>query len=236
MNGHDMAAGRDAAESRRVTVSLLIAVSLLITAQLLDLRWLAYAAKPVAILLCVRIAVTAAPRPTPRYRTLVLAGLGMSAVGDVLLMLPQDLFAPGLGAFLVAHLLYIAAFTSAPGRWSFAPAPLLGLLPPAAVTAWLIWPGVPGVLRAPVAAYLAVIVTMAWQAMARAQVMRTAGASSAAIGAALFVASDAALAINRFRAPFALAPVVVLGTYFAAQWCIARSVGDPGAPPVTGRG
>jgi alkenylglycerophosphocholine/alkenylglycerophosphoethanolamine hydrolase len=45
----------------------------------------------------------------------------------------------------------------------------------------------------------------------------------AAVGALLFVASDSALAWNRFKSEFKSAQAVILATYFAAQWLIALS-------------
>jgi len=42
--------------------------------------------------------------------------------------------------------------------------------------------------------------------------------------AVLFVISDSALAINRFRGRYRSAQALILSTYFAAQWLIARSV------------
>ncbi|MEO6519950.1 MAG: lysoplasmalogenase family protein, partial [Pseudoxanthomonas sp.] len=53
----------------------------------------------------------------------------------------------------------------------------------------------------------------------------------AAIGALFFVISDTLLAWNRFGGGIHLAPLWVLGTYFVAQWYIARSVDlQAGAP------
>ena len=49
-------------------------------------------------------------------------------------------------------------------------------------------------------------------------------ARSAAIGGALFVASDALLATNKFAGPLPLASLWVLASYWAAQWCIAGSL------------
>jgi uncharacterized membrane protein YhhN len=46
----------------------------------------------------------------------------------------------------------------------------------------------------------------------------------AAAGAALFVASDSALAVNRFVRHFRRADALVLGAYFAAQTLIALSI------------
>jgi uncharacterized membrane protein YhhN len=66
---------------------------------------------------------------------------------------------------------------------------------------------------------------MAWQASARWWTRRTPDAAFAAVGSLFFLASDFALAINRFVAPFAGAVLVVLGTYYAAQWGLTLSVG-----------
>ncbi|KAJ2618635.1 hypothetical protein GGI26_006458, partial [Coemansia sp. RSA 1358] len=55
----------------------------------------------------------------------VFAGLLLSAVGDTLLMLPdqETMFVPGLLSFLVAHALYVASFESTL-RLSWAAVPL----------------------------------------------------------------------------------------------------------------
>ena len=70
---------------------------------------------------------------------------------------------------------------------------------------------------------MGVIVAMAWQATARAAQLPTPGPLLAAVGAALFVISDATLALDRFRSHFRAARAVVMTTYIAAQWCIAAS-------------
>ena len=49
-------------------------------------------------------------------------------------------------------------------------------------------------------------------------------AARAALGGALFVLSDALLAINRFREPLPLSGLWILASYWAAQWCIASSL------------
>ncbi|MCP4370587.1 MAG: lysoplasmalogenase, partial [Deltaproteobacteria bacterium] len=43
-------------------------------------------------------------------------------------------------------------------------------------------------------------------------------------GAALFVLSDSALALNKFGEPFAAARALTLTTYFSAQWLIGLSI------------
>ncbi|MCB0156555.1 MAG: hypothetical protein KDD83_00360, partial [Caldilineaceae bacterium] len=73
--------------------------------------------------------------------------------------------------------------------------------------------------------YMAVILVMGWQALARWLTLGTLAAGLAAVGALLFVISDSVLALDRFRGRFVMARLLVLSTYFAAQWLIAWSVG-----------
>ena len=185
-------------------------------------RALVYAAKPLATLLILAIAWLAPPGADPQVARWILAGLVFSLVGDVLLMLPSDRFAAGLASFLIAHLCYIAAFTLEAG---FQPAPLalLSLLVAVAFVYRRLSAGL-GSLRGPVIVYMAVIVVMAWQALARCSVVPGAGPPLAAAGALLFATSDSALALARFQGPFKGSQTVVYGTYFAAQWLIAVSL------------
>ena len=71
--------------------------------------------------------------------------------------------------------------------------------------------------------YMLVILTMFWQALERAGFAENAHTVLMLSGAALFTISDSALTYNRFVAPFRHAPLIVLGTYYAAQWCLASS-------------
>jgi len=68
---------------------------------------------------------------------------------------------------------------------------------------------------------------MAAQAAGHALSRRDAAAILAALGAALFVVSDAMLGVQRFRHRPEWGRVVVLGTCFAAQGGIALSVVVP---------
>jgi uncharacterized membrane protein YhhN len=155
----------------------------------------------------------------PAYRGLICAGLVFSLAGDVFLMLPADRFVAGLVSFLVAHLLYIAAFTVGGVGFTWAPALVYALY--AAVLLRLLLPRV-GSLKVPVLVYALALMAMAWIAAERAAAGLP-GGWLAAIGAALFVVSDSALAINRFVRPFRAAQPLVLSTYFAAQTLIAFS-------------
>jgi uncharacterized membrane protein YhhN len=192
-------------------------------------RWLVYVAKPAATLSVLALALLGPLAVSPRYRALVAAGLVASLAGDIWLMLPGDRFVPGLASFLVAHLLYIAAFAGAGGGWR-GPGTALGVAVVAGAILALLWPGL-GALKGPVVAYVVVIAAMAWQAIARwrrvvgERAESGASAAFAAAGAVAFLASDASLAIRRFVADFPAGPVVVLATYWFAQYLIARSVG-----------
>jgi uncharacterized membrane protein YhhN len=163
-------------------------------------------------------------RPVPcRQRWGVVAGLLFSALGDLFLLLPQDRFVAGLTRFLAAHLCYLWAFTG-DHRLAERPLPFVlwgvtGLV----LVPWL-WPGIAGPLRLPVVVYTAALLAMAAQAASRAYTHRNLAGVMAAAGAALFVASDTLLAIQRFRHPLEGGRFWVLGTYFAAQAGIALSV------------
>jgi uncharacterized membrane protein YhhN len=185
-----------------------------------------YVFKPATMLCVIALAALGSAWPPGPYAAAILLGLGLSLAGDVWLMLPSDRFVAGLASFLLAHLCYIAAFAGPAGPRGGA----LGLalfLALAGVATALLLPGVRGAgLRVAVVAYVAAIAAMGWQAAARAHELGDAGARLAAAGAALFLCSDAALAWDRFRRPFADAQALVLATYFGGQWLIALSTGS----------
>jgi uncharacterized membrane protein YhhN len=205
--------------------SLIIAAAALAAAntaaEALNSRGAVYLLKPLATLALVAITLGVA---TPlRYRQWIAAGLCASLAGDILLMLPQGLFVPGLAAFLIGHLFYITAFITDGARWRSARLPALPVYGLALAVLAYLWPSL-GAMRVPVACYVAVISTMAWLAIARWRAGVVPGAALAAAGGLFFLASDSALAIRRFVAPYPAATLLILVTYYAAQWCLAYSV------------
>jgi uncharacterized membrane protein YhhN len=209
-----------ASSARALTALLIVAALACLAGEYLHLRPLVHVAKPLATIAVLLVSARAASPVSPRYRALVTAGLAASLAGDVFLMLPGDRFIAGLASFLVAHLLYIAAFASEKGGVrNPAAAVTIGLF--AALMLAVLWPDL-GALRVPVSAYVTVIAVMGWQAFARWG--RSPGSERAAIGALCFLVSDSALAVNRFRGGFEGSALVVLGTYWLAQWFIATSV------------
>lgn len=199
--------------------AVLVSAAICISGALRDRSTLVYVFKPFTMLLILALAVQPSASTTPAYRALVAAGLAFSLAGDVFLMLPRDRFTAGLASFLVAHLVYVAAFATK--------GPIAALLP------WLLFAApfyaflLPtlGTMRVPVAVYVTAIVAMAWQATTQWLAVDQPGALLALVGAGLFVFSDAALAWNRFRNAFSWAPAVVLSAYFIGQCLIGLSVG-----------
>ena len=157
------------------------------------------------------------------YGRYLLAGLVLCLGGDVLLIPHNDkTFLAGLTSFLLGHLLYALAFLHLPFNVS---ALLVGLLPVAALavlsTRWL-WPHLPGSMRLPVLAYIAVICGML--VFANSTWGSTAGLWIVA-GAWGFALSDLAVARNQFVRPGMRNRLWGIPLYFASQLILAWSVG-----------
>jgi uncharacterized membrane protein YhhN len=187
-------------------------------------RLLAGLAKAVPIALLLTWVLTVEPAAAPAYRGLVATGLLFSMGGD-LLLLSRARFRAGLASFFVGHVCYALAFTA--GSPGFAPSPwlLVLLVAVAAVILRTLWPHVVRE-RVPVACYVAMISLMAWTAAGRALAPETSQPSGvlAALGALVFMTSDAILAFDRFARPWPGAHAAVMVTYYAAQILIAASV------------
>jgi sterol desaturase/sphingolipid hydroxylase (fatty acid hydroxylase superfamily)/uncharacterized membrane protein YhhN len=183
--------------------------------------------KPAAMLLAIawvllRLQAVCGP---PKAALWLLTALAASCIGDVLLMM-RNAFVPGLLAFLCAHLAYLALLRSDAALLA-RPRAVMGTLAVGAVmVAVLISGGLPVALRGPVAVYVLVISLMAAQAIGRVSAAPDPASRSAArgvaLGAVLFMLSDALLAINRFVTPIPLASLWVLMSYYAAQILIVH--------------
>ena len=189
----------------------------------LDQPWLRFVFKPLTTLTVIAYAWPRG-RAMPLPRRWILIGLGLSLVGDVALLWPQQGFLPGLVAFLLAHLAYLRAFTHE-RRFAAWPLAFVGYALLAGIILAALWPGVPSPLRLPVLVYVVCLAAMAAQA---AVLFRTARhtprapyAALLALGGALFVASDALLATNRFAGGLPMSGLWILSSYWLAQWCIA---------------
>ncbi len=161
---------------------------------------------------------------------LVWFGLGLvfSLLGDVFLQAPARFFLPGVGAFLLAHLAYIAGFLQGAFRFH------VGMLVPLVLAAAAFWV-LSGRVRAglkrqgektlilPVMVYALVLCLMAFAASTT--LFRADWAFWPAVvvtmGGWLFLLSDSVLALNRFVRPIQNADLLVMVTYHLAQVLIA---------------
>lgn len=157
-----------------------------------------------------------------RDATLIALGLALSVVGDVCLEASPKLFVPGLAAFLLAHVAYIAAYvgrTRALHPARLVPVAVFGVL------AFRFFAPNLGDMTIPVIAYIVTICAMMWRALA--QIGELPGAPQrawlAAIGALTFAASDTMVAYGRFVAGSLGLKIVLMILYWAAQVMIAAS-------------
>jgi len=180
--------------------------------------WSVTATKVLLMPLLALAVVLVSRRQASPIPVLLLAGIGLSWGGDVLLTFPGDLwFVAGLASFLAAHVAYIVLFVRMPHARRRPP--LWALVYPLWVVGMLVLllPGA-GALGVPVVAYALVIGTMAISASLHGGWI--------ALGAALFVVSDSVLAMGRFLPgyEFAAHDFAVMSTYLAAQGLIAFGV------------
>ena len=200
----------------------LVSAALATWSQAASRRGLHLVTKPLATALIIAVAAVAAAPVPAAYKTLVLAGLAFSLLGDVALMFPEKWFTAGLVSFLAAQILYILAFRPQPGHpvspMVFLPFVLYGLL-----MFFLLAPGL-GKMKLPVLVYIAAITIMAGFAAGRFVDLGGTRPLLAFAGAVLFLISDSVLAYDRFAKKIGPAQILILGTYFPAQLLIALSI------------
>jgi len=205
------------------TLSTVVAVACIALVAFLffDLRMPAFVAKLIASSAFIAVALQSGA-VSSGYGRLILVGLVCSWCGDMFLTnLTQTAFLLGLGAFLLAHVAYIAAFIvhGVNRRWLLAAAvPVLALA--IAVTAWLA-PYVAPYLSIPVRAYTAVISVMVIMAIGT---RGNGGHLLILAGALLFFVSD--LSVAALRLVQTDWPTYILGLpfYYGGQLCLALSV------------
>jgi len=172
-----------------------------------------YVCKPLTMLLLVGAAV-ALDADDSAVRAWFVAALLLSLAGDVLLMVPQDLFVFGLAAFLLGHIAYVMGMhVDGVDGTRF----LIGIVVVMAVLAVLgtmilrgVRAGPEPKLAGPVVAYMVVISAMVASAIG-------VGSFAAIVGASLFYVSDAFIAWNRFVRETRQARLTIMVTYHLAQ-------------------
>jgi uncharacterized membrane protein YhhN len=143
--------------------------------------------------------------------------LALGGAGDVALLASGDTaFMAGLASFLASHLAWIAALRQRPGGGRLRTSPALALPHVAAVGALnaYLWKRT-GDDRVPVIVYSAALLAMSLVAL-------DSGAPRAAAGGALFLVSDALLALDKFGDLHLPAHEgLVMATYTSAQALLA---------------
>ncbi|NDB53892.1 MAG: lysoplasmalogenase [Chitinophagaceae bacterium] len=156
-----------------------------------------------------------------RLITVFIAAQFFSWCGDLLLMntVTPVFFLYGLGAFLVAQLLYSFFFFRVMQKEKIKFSWLLFfpvLIYYSVLISWLA-PQL-GALKTPVVIYGAIISTMLLLALHMLYMPAVRSGRLFMLGALLFVASDSALAINKFSNPFPSAGLIIMITYGLAQF------------------
>jgi uncharacterized membrane protein YhhN len=174
---------------------------------------LEYVCKPGTLAALIGVALALDPAHGD-VRAWFVVALVLSLAGDIFLMLPSDRFVAGLAAFLLAHVAYVIGLT----RHGGSVGALLVAAVPVVIVAGLLGARFLRAVRAagqnelvgPLVAYMAVIAAMVTCALAS-------GNALAAVGAVLFMASDALIAETRFVGARRWAPVVIMVTYHLGQ-------------------
>ena len=156
------------------------------------------------------------------FGRLILAALVLSWIGDALLLWERDnLFVAGVGAFMLAHVSYAAAFMLTP----------IGLAPLAVSLALMTFVGLTlfrwlrqglgGIFLVAVPVYIAVIMLMVSLAVS-ASIAGSSGMIAA--GAIVFAASDVLVARERFVRHGFVNKLFGIPLYYIAQLLLAGSV------------
>ncbi len=177
--------------------------------------------KPLTTILIILVAVLNLSGGKTALGIGILFGLIFSLLGDVLLMFEEKYFLHGLVAFLITHIFYAFAFYS--GSKTF----YLSLIPILLFSGFiylLIQSGL-GKYKIPVIVYMFIASVMVWTAVNRFFTFTDTSSLFIVCGAILFILSDGMLAINKFAKEIRFAEIFILGSYYAAQYFIAMSIG-----------
>ncbi|MFD2100026.1 lysoplasmalogenase [Flagellimonas iocasae] len=176
--------------------------------------------KPLTTILIVSLLFFTSKTGHSKFKLIMVIAFGFCLLGDILLLNPAY-FVFGLVAFLLAHLLFIVAFIQHKGfRFHWLSFVLLYGI--GGATFFWLKPDL-GDFMIPVLVYVLVITSMAWQGIG--MYVRDKGRAYAWIALAVlfFMLSDTLLAINKFKAPFNYASVLILATYWLSIALLANA-------------
>lgn len=197
-----------------VVVAMALLVAALLVGEARHLHALRIPAKAAAST-CFFLLLAAADIAMDRLGMLLAVALAFGWLGDVLLLgRSRAFFLSGLAAFLVGHIAYAVLFASmtpdvAPTVVAGGAALTVGTVVFVALRA-----RIPAGLQAPVVAYIVAISAMVGLA---AGVATRVGVPGIAIGAAAFLLSDVAVALDRFTGPAFVYRAWGLPLYYGSQ-------------------
>lgn len=208
-------------------IFFLIALFVECFANVFDLLALQFISKPSLMLLLLVYFAKNAKSPS-RLRSLVLSALFFSWLGDVLLLLEkrfEPLFAFGLLAFLLAHILYILFFLELRKRnrinQKFNVFAFIAVSVYSTVFYIFLYPHL-SFLKLPVFIYVAVISLMLLACIHAFNFEKNSFGWVCLAGTILFVASDSILAFNRFVIPIPFGSLLVIFLYGIGQLLITE--------------
>ena len=160
----------------------------------------------------------------------VVAAFAFAFYGDVLLIKADTemFFILGVFMFMLCHIFYVKAFTPVNYTWKLLLSDLsrnwwiaLLLLLIGAGVYWSIYNSIGLVLKISVALYILVIISMSVFSFLRKPYTSKMSYQSGIVGALLFMASDAVLAVDMFAYQFPYAKAIIMLTYASAQYFLA---------------
>ncbi len=152
------------------------------------------------------------------------AALVFALAGGLFLMCPEDhFFLLGLSCFLIMQVLYAVTFLQDRGPFQYKSLlPIVGILLMVISLLWHLWPGLEDAMKIAVPFYGVTIASMGISAALRDNTKEH--YYPVAIGAFIFILSDACLAIDKFSAEFTQATIIIMISYICAQYLIVTGI------------
>ena len=192
-----------------------------ILAQKKESRFFIFVIRPLPLILLISLVLEAGLKTLPFYGYTLAAGLIVSLLSDVFLMLQKLRFKMETGGFILAHALYAMAFFST-GKVEIISIPAGTLLFYAAVMGFLLThrrphAGILGLL------YIAVTVLCANAVFGMVLRRPEPVPMAAALGVSIILVSDILLVVDRVLKPIKVSQPFLLGAFYIAQAFIALS-------------
>ncbi|GJQ64285.1 MAG: membrane protein [Melioribacteraceae bacterium] len=176
--------------------------------------------KPLTITLIILLAFNFYPESFVQGKEWVIAALVASAFGDIFLMFKEKMFKAGILAFLAAHIFYLLFFIDGMLVSKLINYYSLAIYILAGVLTYMITEKA-GKYKILVSIYVFALASMA--AFSIPYFLST-GDIKVVIAALLFMISDFVLGWNKFNNQLKYAELIILPTYFAAQFLFALSI------------